>query len=50
VSALLIDTIVIAGVAALDAAFIPAAIIVLAGLWTFWSAERHDPQLTGTAT
>jgi len=43
--------IVVAGVAALDAAFIPAAVIVLAGLWTFWdsdrrSADRHDRQTT----
>jgi len=43
VSAVLVNVIVIAGVAALDAAFIPAAVIVLAGLWTFWNVDRPTP-------
>ncbi len=37
--------IVVAGVAALDAAFIPAAVIVLAGLWTFWDSDQRSPHL-----
>jgi hypothetical protein len=43
VSALFLNLIVVAGVAVLDAAFVPAAVIVLAGLWTFWSIDRRDP-------
>ncbi len=42
-SALLISLTVIAGVAAFDVAFIPAAVIVLAVLWTFWSVDRRSP-------
>ena len=34
---------VIAGVAALDAAFIPAVVIVVAGLWAFSTLDRHEP-------
>ena len=44
-SAVLVNVIVIAGVAALDAAFIPAAVIVLAGIWTFWATDRRNPVL-----
>jgi len=44
VSAIL-AVIVVAGVAALDAAFIPATMIVLAGLWTFWDSDRRNPLL-----
>jgi hypothetical protein len=33
----------IAGVAALDAAFIPAVVIVVAGLWAFSALDRRDP-------
>jgi len=43
VSVALANVIVIAGVAALDAAFIPAAVIVLVGLWTFWNVDRGSP-------
>jgi hypothetical protein len=43
VSAILVNVIVVAGVAALDAAFIPAAVIVLAGLWTFVGSGRRGP-------
>ena len=42
-SVALANVIVIAGVAAIDAAFIPAAVIVLAGLWTFWNVDRRNP-------
>jgi hypothetical protein len=44
-SALLINITIIAGVAAFDAAFIPAAVIVLAVLWTFWSLDRRSQVL-----
>jgi hypothetical protein len=33
----------IAGVAALDAAFIPAVVIVVAGLWVFAALDQRGP-------
>ena len=44
-SAALVSVIVVAGVAALDAAFIPAIVIVLAGVWTFLEEDRRGPRL-----
>ena len=38
----LLSILAIVGVAALDVAFIPAVVIVLAGLWAFAAFERHD--------
>jgi hypothetical protein len=42
-SRLLLTLAAIAGVAALDAAFIPAVVIVVAGLWAFSALDRHEP-------
>jgi predicted metal-binding membrane protein len=45
VTRLLLAFTAIAGVTALDAAFIPAVVIVVAGLWTFSALDRRDPLL-----
>ena len=42
-SRLLLTLATIAGVAALDVEFIPAVVIVVAGLWAFSALDRQEP-------